>query len=249
MNDLPMAVKNPKISLHPDDTFVSNKTKSKLEIGDELYPDFIKICKWLKADKLSPNFLKIEFMVIGNLRKYGELKGLPALRVGDSLIRRVKQTKSLGVIIDQNLSWDSHIEYIFKKIKRNIGILRRLGNTVPQHSLITLYKTLIEPYFRYYSTIWGYCNDSQVKNHILQNKAVRIVTFSKYQTANHPQLLKDFEWLSVHNLIKFDTAALMYKVHNEIIPDPIIALFDKTEAIHKYSTRSVTNEDYFFETN
>ena len=66
-------------------------------------------------------------MVIGSPIKYGELKGLLALRVGDSLIRRFKQTKSLGVIIDQNLSWDSHIEYISKKIKRNIGILRSEG--------------------------------------------------------------------------------------------------------------------------
>ena len=60
-------------------------------------------------------------MVIGNPRKYGELKGLLALRVGDSLTRRVKQTKSLGVIIDQNLSWDSHIKYIFKKSKEILG--------------------------------------------------------------------------------------------------------------------------------
>ena len=57
--------------------------------------------------------------------------------------------------------------------------------------------------------------------------------------------MKDLEWLNVHNFIKFDTAALMYKVHNEIVPDPLIALFDKTEAIHKYRTRSVTNQNYF----
>ena len=132
----------------------------------------------------------------------------------------------------------SHIEYIFKKIKRNIGILRWLGNTVSQHSLITLHKKIIEPYFRYCFTVWGYCNDSLIKKlQTLQNRAVRIVTFSKYETANHPQLLKDLEWLSVHKLIKFYTAALIYKVHNEIVPDPITALFDNTEAIHKYSTR------------
>ena len=126
-----------------------------------------------------------------------------------------------------------------KKIKRNIEILRRLGNTVPQHSLIALYKTLIEPYFRYCST------DSLIqKLQTLENRAVRIVTPSKYDTANHPQLLKDLEWLNVHNIIKFDTAALMYKVHNEIVPDPIIDLFDKTETMHKYSTRSVTNQNY-----
>ena len=36
----------------------------------------------------------------------------------------------------------------------------------------------------------------------------------------------------------------MYKVHNEIVPDPIIVLFDKTETMHKYSTRSMTNQNY-----
>ena len=46
-------------------------------------------------------------------------------------------------------------------------------------------------------------------------------------------------------MIKFDTAALMYKVHNEIVPDPIIPLFDKTETIYKYGTRSVTNQNHF----
>ena len=62
----------------------------------------------------------------------------------------------------------------------------------------------------------GYCNDSLIKKlQTLQNRAVKIVTSSKYDTANHPQLLKDLEWLNVHNLIKFDTAALMYKIHNE----------------------------------
>ena len=60
-------------------------------------------------------------MLIGSPRKYGELNGLLAQRVGDSLIRRVKQTKSLGVIIDQNLSWDSHTEYILKKSKEILG--------------------------------------------------------------------------------------------------------------------------------
>ena len=112
-----MTVENSKVSMYADDAFVSNETRSRLDIREGLYPDFIIICEWLKANKLILNFLKTEFMVISIPRKYGELKGLLALRVGDSLIRRVKQTKSLGIIIDQNLSWDFHIEYISKKIK------------------------------------------------------------------------------------------------------------------------------------
>ena len=49
MNDLPMAVENSKISTYAD---VSNETRSKFDIREELYPDFIKICEWLKANKL-----------------------------------------------------------------------------------------------------------------------------------------------------------------------------------------------------
>ena len=64
MNDLPLAVENYKMSMYADDTFVSGETRSKLDIREELYPDFIKICEWLKANKLDLNFLKTEFMVI-----------------------------------------------------------------------------------------------------------------------------------------------------------------------------------------
>ena len=35
--------------------------------------------------------------------------------VGDILIKRMKETKALGVYIDEFLSWNKHIEVISKK--------------------------------------------------------------------------------------------------------------------------------------
>ena len=46
-----------------------------------------------------------------------------------------------------------------------------------------------------------------------------MVKSSKYDNAHHPQMLKNLEWLSVHDFIQFDTGAVMYKVHNEIAPN------------------------------
>ena len=43
---------NSKISIYAVDTFVSNETKSKLDIREELYQDFIKICEGLKQINL-----------------------------------------------------------------------------------------------------------------------------------------------------------------------------------------------------
>ena len=52
MNDLPMAVENSKISIYADETFVSNETRSNLDIREELYSDFIKYVSGLKQINL-----------------------------------------------------------------------------------------------------------------------------------------------------------------------------------------------------
>jgi len=46
----------------------------------------------------------------------------------NSQLERVRQTKFLGVIINQKLTWDEHISLFCKKDSKNIGILRRIKN-------------------------------------------------------------------------------------------------------------------------
>ena len=41
-------------------------------------------------------------------------------------IRRVKKTKYLGMIVDDSLTWEDHIDYITLKINRGVGIIRRV---------------------------------------------------------------------------------------------------------------------------
>ena len=50
---------------------------------------------------------------------------LPQLVINDVLIERETVTKFLGVLIDENLNWKKHIEYIINKLSKNIGILYR----------------------------------------------------------------------------------------------------------------------------
>ena len=40
------------------------------------------------------------------------------LLVNDYEIRRVKKAKYLGLIVDENLTWEEHIDYICGKIKK-----------------------------------------------------------------------------------------------------------------------------------
>ena len=85
----------------------------------------------------------------------------------------------------------TNIEYISTKIDHNIGILNRTQDFFPKSSLITLYKTLIEPYFKYCNIVWGQYNESlKDKLQSLQNKAVRT-----YDYTNQNGFLKEF-WLA-----------------------------------------------------
>ena len=59
MNDLPDFVKDSNISMYAEDTGLSSEISNALEINSELFPDFLKVCDWLKANKLSLNIVKL----------------------------------------------------------------------------------------------------------------------------------------------------------------------------------------------
>ena len=57
-----------------------------------------------------------------------QLGKIPEINIDNTLLKRVPFTKCLGIIIDEALSWENHIEYISTKIKRGIGVLGRSKN-------------------------------------------------------------------------------------------------------------------------
>ena len=64
-------------------------------------------------------------------------------------LERKTYVKYLGVLIDENLSWKHHINYISTKISKGIGIIARLRHLVPRTTLLNIYCSLIEPYISY----------------------------------------------------------------------------------------------------
>ena len=64
-------------------------------------------------------------------------------------ISRTATQMCLGVKLDENLNWDSHIEMICKKASAAIGAMKRIKPFVPMHTLESIYKSLVQPYFDY----------------------------------------------------------------------------------------------------
>ena len=170
--------------MYADDKSSSTTVETCDDIKGKVIPNFFSVIDWLKANKLSLNAVKTEFMPLGSSSSILRFGTLFAIRVGDSLIRRTNCTKYLRIIVDETLSWDIHIDHISKKVKRNLGVMKHVKNCAPYQSLIMLYRTLVEPYFRYCSTTWGKCGQTLPdKLQTLQNRAARIVRGVKFEEA------------------------------------------------------------------
>ena len=64
---------------------------------------------------------------------------------------------SLGVEIDENLSWEKHTDKICKKASAGNGAIKRAKPYVDINTLQAIYKALVQPYFNYCSTLWENC--------------------------------------------------------------------------------------------
>ena len=139
--------------LFADDSnmFVSGKNPD--ELVNIMNAEMTKIVNWLRTNKLSLNLKKTHFIIFR--KKRGKITLQNDLIVDDVVINRTNHTRFLGVMVDQHLTFESHVKYIKGKISRGIGILYKAKRILKESSLLTLYYAFIYPYFTYCITVWG----------------------------------------------------------------------------------------------
>ena len=84
-----------------------------------------KLSLWLKANRLSLNITKTNYMLFSNRKKI--LNQNMNVIIDESVITGAKDCKFLGVIIDENLTWMKHINLVTSKISKNIGVMHKLS--------------------------------------------------------------------------------------------------------------------------
>ena len=192
-----------------------------------------RVTDWIKANKLSLNLKKTYYMLFSNT-----LTTLPANILFDKVpIEKVKNTKFLGIIIDDKLSWKSHTDNLSKLISRNIGVLNKLKYMFPSSVLLSLYFTLCFPYLNYGILAWGNSTCQQLNRLLLlQKKAMRVVCNTGY-LSHTDQLFLDKKVLKVSDLYLFNLGQFMFKLINNELPNVFTDLFISNNALHNYPTR------------
>ena len=115
INDLPECLKSTRPRLFADDTNLTASGPSITDIENAVNYDLENLKNWLIANKLSLNVTKTEFMLIGSPQMIRSTSNSqPNILIENEQVQQVYKCKTLGITIDQHLSWKPNTENICK---------------------------------------------------------------------------------------------------------------------------------------
>ena len=196
------------------------------------------ISEWFKANRLSLNVSKTKYTLFHPPSKASTLPlVLPKITIQGKDIARDQVTKFLGVYLDENISWKSHIANITQKVTQIIGILYKSKQFLNIYNLKQIYFSFIHSYLNYANIAWASTNKTKLsKLFRLQRHAVKVIYNQELYTDAIP-LLSDMRALSVYQINVFQHLCLMFKCKNETAPQSFHYLYTVKPQV-KYGLRN-----------
>ena len=188
-NDLAQSLKKCKSILFADDTTVYVSGKNIRSLKDSIRQDLDFLVDWFKANKLSLNLSKTNYVLFRPKGKKDDIN--ISLTYDNTDIKQEKVTKFLGVYLDECLTWEPQAKHVCSKLSKNLYLIRSVKHYLPVWSLKNLYFAYIHTHLIYGLGIWGpMVSKASIKRiRTLQKKALRAVMKCSYN-ANTKEICK-----------------------------------------------------------
>ena len=129
-----------------------------------------------------PNFNNNERLSCARARSYDSEF---SLSVNGQKLKKVDKIRFLGVIIDDKLSWDHHIEHLENKMLSVIVQIKRIRKVIPESHYKTIYHSLFLSHLTYGISCWGGAYPSKLqKLFAIQKRCIRIL-FGEIPSFDH----------------------------------------------------------------
>lgn len=211
---------------YADDTQLYVAVKSESDIV-KLEECSLAVRDWFAQNGMLLNPDKSEVLLVArkaNAEKFASGKGV---RIADSEIAFSVQLKSLGVTLDQNLSFDSHISNIVKSSNYNIRALRQIRPMLDKKVANTVACSIVSTRLDYCnSLLCGTSSRNIQRLQRIQNSLARVVSGTKRRDHIRP-VLKDLHWLPVAQRIDYKVALLTHKILSTGQPAYLHSLIDE----------------------
>jgi hypothetical protein len=235
INDLHVAIKHSKVYHFADDTNLLNIGKSPQKMQKEINADLKILYRWLLANKISLNCDKTEIIFF---HKPGDKPPPLNIKMNGCRIYPSKYLRYLGIYLDETLNGGFHCLTLIKKLKRANGMLCKARHYISKEDLKILYFAIFSSHLIYGCQIWGQTvnifNKKVVK---LQNRALRIITFSDFHADSNP-LYGNLGVLKLTDQIFLQNCLFVHDALSCVSPICFQKYFILTKNIHSLNTKN-----------
>ena len=156
------------------------------------------------------------------------------LSLKDSHIEQVHEYRHLGVIIDDEFSWQSHIIGTCKTVSKTLYLLSQLRHFVDTPKRKLFYHAHISFHLTYASTVWEGCSDILFnKLNSLHRRAAQLISDPSLSTDTK---LRYMGILPLKEKLMFNKAVLVFKAYKNLAPLYLKQLFSCSSIRTTYIT-------------
>uniref|UniRef100_A0A1W7R6J3 Putative reverse transcriptase n=1 Tax=Aedes albopictus TaxID=7160 RepID=A0A1W7R6J3_AEDAL len=235
INDLPAVLDFCSIHLFADDVQIYICTDENIDLSsarDCMNHDLHKLLKWSKDNLLPINPEKTKAMLISRQKMPPQP---PRILLDGVAVQFVDRANNLGIIFQNNLEWDAHVNRQCSKI---YGSLKRLNLTTRHCDSATklkLFKSLILPHFIYGDFIYTNALVGSIdKLRVALNACIRYVyNLSRFSHVSHLQ--KNLVGCSFVNFYRYRSCMNLFRIIQTSSP---AYLFEKLVPLRGTRTKS-----------
>ena len=129
INDLHQCLENCSINMYADNTVMYFMNLCTSEIARVVQDDLNRVVQWMESTRLILYQSKPKSMLFGSWQNLAKSPNFCIQLYGKTLERVAKfsyRYLHVGVVLDENLSWKDHVEYVSSKVSRRLGLLSRI---------------------------------------------------------------------------------------------------------------------------
>ena len=236
INDLHNCIKFCTTRHFADDTNLLIKNTSLKQMQKRLNLDLRALNNWLKANKISLNASKTEFILFRHPNK--KINYNLKIKIDGKKIIPSEWIKYLGIIFDPHLNWSYHVDRLAPRLSRANGMLSKIRHYVPANTLRTIYHGIFSSLMIYGSLVWGqFINKNVARITKLQDKAIRIINFAQHTDSRNP-LYKNSNILKFEDHVKVQNFLFIHDNIKGNIPPVLSEHIKPVFNVHEYNTRA-----------
>ena len=258
INDITNSTEDGHFVLFADDTNIFVVGKTEEEVYHKANHVLSSVHDYMIKNQLHINMTKSVYMHFrpGRYSSCARTRPLGSekhIKLADHTLLKVEKVKFLGVIIDDELTWEYQIDHLREKLNSSINIIKRIMKFIPKSEYHKLYNSLFKSHLSYCISSWGGISLNKLSSIFsLQKRCVRLLfgktpmfdhasyyeTCARSRTYTEHMTKKNFELentkpifnsekiLSLHHLYIQHTFIELFKIMKERVPYSLYELYN-----------------------